>query len=551
MTVADYTESHATVTRKTRFTRHGLHGTHGSLWPPQDSDAPGIPEIHPIPQAITRQPISVVRVIRGWYVRVVCGSMLVAAMARDVEAKVGVLGIRLRFKSMTQGVVSIRALFASLAVVTLLVSAPGAQTRPVKVAKTFDFYVIDVEGGAATLFVTPTGETAMIDSGNPGPRDLDRIMAVLTEVGVKEIDYLISTHYHVDHIGGMQELAKRIPIKHFVDHGPNSEEREQVAGFQAAYAELYGKAKHTVVKPGDKLPITGVEWRIVTAAGKAIKTPLPGSGGGKPNAACADFKPKDANPLDENGQSVGSVIWFGKFRLIDLGDLLWNREFDLMCPTNPIGTVDLYIVSHHGTDPSGSKALVHGLEPRVAISQNGTRKGGTLQTAQTLYSSPRFEDHWQMHWSYNVGTEYNPAGLFIANIDEPSVIAAVLTAPPSLAGGAPAGAAPPATGAQPSQGAAALSPPTETGAPPAGNPPAPPAVLPASAGQPPTAPGAGQLVPPSPAGAPGGRQGGGGRGGPGPAHTGPAFMIKVSAQADGTFTVTNTRNGFSKTYRPR
>ena len=406
----------------------------------------------------------------------------------------------------------------------------------------------------------------MIDAGNPGPRDLDRIMAVLTEVGVKEIDYLISTHYHVDHIGGMQELAKRVPIKHFVDHGPSSEEREQVAGFQAAYAELYGKAKHTVVKPGDKLPITGVDWRIVTAAGKAIKTPLPGIGSAKPNAACADFKPKDANPLDENGQSVGSVISFGKFRLIDLGDLLWNREFDLMCPNNPVGTVDVYIVSHHGTDPSGSKALVHGLEPRVAISQNGTRKGGTLQTAQTLYSSPRFEDHWQMHWSYNVGTEYNPAGLFIANIDEPSVIAAVLTAPPGGgrggpggppapagpgAGGAPAGAAPPAPGAQPPPGAAALPPPVETGAPPSGNPPAPPAVPPGAAGQPPAAAGAGQPGTPPAAGAPGGRQGGGGRGGPGPAHTGPAFMIKVSAQADGTFTVTNTRNGFSKTYRAR
>ena len=230
-----------------------------------------------------------------------------------------------------------RVLFASLVVLMLLVSAPGAQTRPAKVAKTFDFYVIDVEGGAATLFVTPTGETAMIDSGNPGVRDLDRIMAVLTEVGVKEIDYLISTHYHVDHIGGMQELAKRIPIKHYVDHGPSSEEREQVAGFQASYAELYGKAKHTVVKPGDKLPITGVEWRIVTAAGKAIKTPLPGGGGGKPNAACADFKPKDANPLDENGQSVGSVISFGKFRLIDLGDLLWDREFDLASRHRPVG----------------------------------------------------------------------------------------------------------------------------------------------------------------------------------------------------------------------
>ena len=81
---------------------------------------------------------------------------------------------------------------------------------------------MDVEGGAATLFVTPTGETVMIDAGNPGARDLDRIMAVLAEAGVKEIDYLISTHYHVDHIGGMQELAKRVPIKHYIDHGPSS-----------------------------------------------------------------------------------------------------------------------------------------------------------------------------------------------------------------------------------------------------------------------------------------------------------------------------------------
>jgi competence protein ComEC len=437
--------------------------------------------------------------------------------------------------------------------------------------------------------VSPSGESAMIDSGNPGPRDIDRIMAVLSEVGVKELDYLVTTHYHVDHIGGMQELAKRVPIKHYVDHGPSSEEREQVAGFQAAYAELYGKAKHTVAKPGDKLPITGLDWRIVTAAGKAIKTALPG--GGKPNPSCADFKPREANPLDENGQSVGSVISFGKFRMIDLGDLLWNREFDFMCPDNLIGTVDLYIVSHHGTDPSGSPALVHGLQPRVAISQNGTRKGGTLQTAQTLNSSPNFQDHWQLHWSYNGGTEYNPAGLFIANVDEPAVIAAVLTAPPQLPGGgrggpvgpggggppapgagappppgagappAPLGAgAPPAplgAGAPPAPlGAAAPPAPLGAGAPPAGGPPTPPATAPAAAGtvqppaaapQPPTA-GPGQ-----PGVAPAGRQGGpgAGRGGPGTPHTGPAFWIKVSARADGTFTVTNTRNGFSRTYKPR
>ncbi len=401
-----------------------------------------------------------------------------------------------------------RALFASLAVVMLLVSAPGAQTRPAKVAKTFDFYVIDVEGGAATLFVTPTGETAMIDAGNPGARDLDRIMAVLTEVGVKEIDYLISTHYHVDHIGGMQELAKRVPIKHYVDHGPSSEEREQVAGFQAAYAELYGKAKHTVVKPGDKLPITGVEWRIVTAAGKAIKTPLPGGGGGKPNAGL--------RRLQTQGRESARREWpiGGQRDLVREVSPDRSRRPALEQGVRPDvpeqphrDRRSLYRLASRHSTPRDRQALVHGLEPRVAISQNGTRKGGTLQTAQTLYSSPRFEDHWQMHWSYNVGTEYNPAGLFIANIDEPSVIAAVLTAPPSLAGGgrggpggppaaagagaagAPAGAAPPAAGVQPPPGAAALPTPTETGAPPAGNPPAPPAVPPASAGQPPAAAG--------------------------------------------------------------
>ena len=145
-------------------------------------------------------------------------------------------------------------------------------------------------------------------------------------------------------------------------------------------------AKSTVVKPGDKLPIAGIDWTVVTSAGKVVKKALPG--GGKPNPYCADFKPRENLRDPENGQSLGSVITFGKFRTIDLGDLLWNNEGDLMCPNNPIGTVDLYLVSHHGTDPSGAAALVHALHPRVAIMQNGTRKGGTLQTSQVINSSP-------------------------------------------------------------------------------------------------------------------------------------------------------------------
>jgi beta-lactamase superfamily II metal-dependent hydrolase len=428
----------------------------------------------------------------------------------------------------------------AVALVLTIVAVPSAQTKP---SKTLDIYIIDTEGGKATLFVAPSGETVLLDSGNPGARDLDRIMAVITDAGVKQIDHLISTHYHVDHIGGMQELAKKIPIKDFIDHGPSSEEREQVQGFQAAYAELYGKAKHTVVKPGDKVPVTGLDWRIVTAAGKAIKTPLPG--GGKPNPACADFKQRQESPTDENGQSVGSVVMFGKFKTIDLGDLLWNKEFDLMCPNNPIGTVDLYLTSHHGTDPSGSEALVYGLRPRVAITQNGTRKGATVQTNRTLHSSPGLEDLWQLHWGYNAGIEQNPSGLFIANVDEPSVIATVLTSPPPAGRGGPAAPPAGASATPPSAGAPAATPPNV--APPAPAPATPPSAAPAqAAGGTPPAAAPGDPAAPARQGGPGG-----GRGGFGPQHTGPAFLIKVSANADGSFTVTNTRNGFSKTYAAR
>jgi competence protein ComEC len=428
-----------------------------------------------------------------------------------------------------------RSTLISLAAVAAITVGPAAQT-PAKPAagKTLDIYVSDVEGGKATLFVSPTGETVLIDSGNPGPRDQERIAAVLAAANVKSLDFLVSTHYHVDHIGGMTELAKTVPIKTFVDHGPSVEPKEPVQGFQTAYAELYAKAKHLVVKAGDKLPIGGIDWRIVTAGGKAIKTPLPG--GGKPNPFCADFKSRQSQQDDENYHSVGSVISFGKFRTIDLGDLLWDNEFDLMCPNNPIGKVDVYLVSHHGIDTSGSTTLVHGLEPRVAVMQNGTRKGGTLQTTTTLNGSPNLEDIWQLHWSYNVGVEGNPPGLMIANIDEPAVIAQILTAPPRGGGPGPGPTASVGAGAPqtPPATAPAATPPAAT--PPAAAPPAQTATAPGST--PPADPAAGRL-------------GGSGRGGGTPPHTGPANWIKISAKADGSFTVTNSRNNFSRTYNAK
>jgi competence protein ComEC len=381
---------------------------------------------------------------------------------------------------------------AAVAFSLAVLSAPLAAQRGSAPTKPLDIYIVDTEGGKAALWVSPSGQSLLIDSGNPGDRDLDRIMAAINDAGLKQIDFLISTHYHVDHIGGMTELAKRIPIAHFIDHGPSVEPRQQVQGFDTAYAELYGKAKHTVVKPGDKVPIAGLDWRIVTSAGKGLKTPLPG--GGKANPACAGVAMKEPAPTDDNGQSVGSVITFGQFRAIDLGDLLWNNELDLVCPSNPVGTVDIYFVTHHGLDASGAPPLVHGVQPRVAIMQNGTRKGAGAQAVATIRSSPGLEDLWQLHWSYNAGIEQNSAGVFIANVDDAATIANVLTAPPR--GGGPGGVAPGGGG-----------------------------------------PG-------------GGAPGGGGRGAGAGAHT-PAYWIKVSAKADGTFTVTNSRNGFSKTYAKR
>ncbi|MCC7009004.1 MAG: MBL fold metallo-hydrolase [Acidobacteria bacterium] len=339
-----------------------------------------------------------------------------------------------------------------------------------------EIYVADTEGGKSALFVTPSGETVLIDSGNPGPRDGSRILAMLQEAGVRQIDHLISTHYHVDHVGGLADLAAKIPVKHYVDHGPNVEPREQVANFSQTYAALSGAARRTVVKPGDRLPVADLDWRIVTAAGRAITAPL--AGGGQANPACADFVKKNATP-DENDQSVGSVVAFGQFRALDLGDLVWDREHDLVCPRNLIGPVDLYMVTHHGLDISGAPALVHAVRPRVAVMQNGTRKGGAVATFQTLRSSPGFEDIWQLHWSYHALIEHNAPGVFIANVDDARVIGGVI-APPADA---------PASGAGRATAAAS-------------------------------------------------------------AHV-PAHAIRISAYRDGTFTVTNTRNGFSKTYGRR
>jgi L-ascorbate metabolism protein UlaG (beta-lactamase superfamily) len=263
-------------------------------------------------------------------------------------------------------------------------------------------------------------------------------MAAVRDAGLTQIDHLITTHWHGDHYGAMAELASRIPIRHFLDHGPNIQPNANVDAFlQQTYPQLYGRARHTVVTPGDRVPMAGVEVRIVASAGAVLKTALPG--GGQPNPLCAGMTAPDADP-SENAQSAGSHVTFGRFRALHLGDLTANREFDLMCPANPLGTVDLFVVSHHGQPSSNSAALVHAVRPRVAIMNNGTRKGGQPEAMRVIYASPGLEDLWQLHFSLLSGQEYTVAGMFIANgVDDPPAALPVAPLPPPQpgAGGVP------------------------------------------------------------------------------------------------------------------
>jgi len=363
----------------------------------------------------------------------------------------------------------------------LLVTAGFAGLLAQTSSATLNIYNIDTEGGQSTLFVNPAGESLLVDTGNAGDRDLGRIVDTLKVAGVKQIDHMWTTHYHGDHVGSLLALAKQIPIMHFYDHGkPHPNDRIVSAAFLTSCEEL-SQGKRTIVKPGDKVKMSGLDITAVASANQFIKSNLPG--GGRPNASCSGVQKKDESAYmdPDNGESAGFVLTYGKFRTVDLGDLTLNGELELMCPTNRIGSVDLYLTSHHGLAKSGSPALVQGLQPRVVVMNNGTRKGGEPETFKTLHELLGLEDLWQLHWSYNVGLENTPA-TFIANIEDNATLAAVLAPPPQ---------------------------------------------------------------------APGARGGPGGPGGFGGAAHSPAYLIKISAHQDGTFTVTNTRNGFSKTYRSR
>jgi beta-lactamase superfamily II metal-dependent hydrolase len=293
-------------------------------------------------------------------------------------------------------------------------SAPPSAT----IRTTTDFYFIDTEGGQATLIVSPSGESLLVDTGFPvNGRDADRIAAAAKQAGVSRIDYLVITHYHLDHVGGVPNLAAKLPIGTFVDHGETVEHDAPGDNMYGDYVALRAKGKHILAKPGEVIPIKTLDVRIVAAGGERLTGALPGAGQPKPNPLCAAFTPRDPDP-GENARSVGFVLAFNRFRFVDLGDLTWNKERDLVCPDNPIGPVDLLLTTHHGSDKSNAPVIVHALKPRVAVMNNGAKKGGSPEAWQTIHSSPGLEDLWQLHFATDGGEDHNVAPAFIANLDE-------------------------------------------------------------------------------------------------------------------------------------
>ena len=355
---------------------------------------------------------------------------------------------------------------ASVLCLVVTCASVAAQPRP---DDALNIYVIDVEGGEATLFVTPSGESMLVDTGWPGfaGRDADRIATVARAAGLTRLDFLVVTHYHGDHMGGATQLAERLPIRHFVDHGAGTDLGERGRTAFDTYAALRATGVHLPVTPGDTIPLAGVTVRIIASAGAVLDTPLTGAGG--PNAHCDGFTfhgPEITSRFGdpEDRRSVSAFITFGRFRTVIMGDLTWNTEHDLMCPDNRLGSVDAYLVSHHGAETSGSEALVHALQPRVAIMNNGPRKGGAVETFQILAATPGLGDVWQNHYSVAGGETHNRPERFIANLED--------GASPGAADGAPV-------------------------------------------------------------------------------HMGTAHWIALSARRDGSFVVTNSRNGFSRSYGTR
>ena len=348
------------------------------------------------------------------------------------------------------------------ALLSLFLVLPFASTQ---VSDTLDIWVIDVEGGKAVIVKNPSGQAMMIDGGMPDmagrgaapgtpgrgaapgvaggggmagtppqgaardmpprppmqvekDRDLNRVVAAAKLAGVTAFDVHLVTHYDVDHSGNVPNIAGRFPAKLFVDHGPwldNPKLGAMNRNAGDAYQEFVAGKQRMSVKPGDVIPFGDVRITVLTSNEEVIQRPL--AGGGQPNAACPAELPPPARG-DDNASSIGTLWEFGKFRMADFADLLQWAEMKLMCPNNPIGTVDLLMGSHHGLAASNSPALVHALRAKAAITNNGERKGIAPDVVKTLRSTPGGMDIWQLHYSTMAGPELNAPEEFIGNMKQ-------------------------------------------------------------------------------------------------------------------------------------
>jgi len=284
--------------------------------------------------------------------------------------------------------------------------------------ETLDIYFVDVEGGQATLIVMPTGETLLIDAGYPGKgksdpipgdaanaRDAQRIMAAANDANVARIDYLLVSHFHRDHFGGVMELAQLIPIGTILDHGAEAEKAHSKAkalDLILAYEKVREQSHYIVPAVGGQLPVEGAEITVVSSAGSVLEAPLEGAGG--VNSSCDRSLLKPGRP-SANPRSTGILLRYGDFRFLDLADLVDQPLFDLACPVNRIGPVDVYLVPHHGGADVAASATLAAFKPRVAILNNGETKGGAASTFDALHNTGGLEDVWQLHLSENEGVE--------------------------------------------------------------------------------------------------------------------------------------------------
>jgi len=309
----------------------------------------------------------------------------------------------------------------------LLLGALSALSVAVPAAEQLQIYFIDVEGGQSTLIVAPGGQSLLVDAGFRGNtfndkanrgRDAGRIMAAIRDAGLTRIDYLLITHFHEDHDGGVEDIATQIPIDTFIDHGdvpPQAEDNVPgtLDAFRA-YAAARAKARrHLQARPGDRIPLTGVDLTIVSSGGSTISKALTRAGGR--NAVCP-ATPLPAQEIYENPRSTGFVMRFERFSFLDVGDLSGKPLFDLVCPSNLIGQVDVYLVAHHGGADAAEPATLSALRPRLAVLNNGATKGGAPATFKMLHDHSGM-DVWQLHWSRNAGADNFPPAQ-IANLDE-------------------------------------------------------------------------------------------------------------------------------------